>query len=180
MKIEGKLLTLKLGIPSFQKSIKVQEEIPEEEADRQFFRLNKVLIRKSAIYNSLISAGNAFKNELKTLTIPWPEVGSVFIVPDKLLPAVTALIDKFRSEWEEKVERFVAEYPELIEEAKAALGKYFDPKDYPSTEEIRSKFKFNYIFTEIELPEKVQEELKEQMLQQWQDVKEMATTILKN
>ncbi len=67
----------------------------------------------------------------------------------------------------------------LVEEAKAALGKYFDPQDYPTASQVKDKFKFTYVFTEIELPEKVQEELKEQMMQQWQDVKEMATAVLK-
>ncbi len=106
MKVEGKLLTLKLGIPSFQKTMKVQEEIPEEDVDRQYFRLSKVVIRKSATYNSLVSYANWFKTELKRIAIPWPEVGSVFIVPDKLLSMVNSLIDTFRTEWNNRVDAF--------------------------------------------------------------------------
>jgi hypothetical protein len=47
---------------------------------------------------------------------------------------------QFRSEFDSRVRDFIAEYPQLIQEARQRLGTLYDPKDYPAS--IHDKFSF--------------------------------------
>jgi hypothetical protein len=48
-----------------------------------------------------------------------------------------------RNDFENSADKFYEEYPVFIEEAKNHLGDLFNIKDYPTQEEIGSKFMFN-------------------------------------
>jgi hypothetical protein len=47
------------------------------------------------------------------------------------------------------VDNFVAAYPTLVQTAQNYLGRLFDSNDYPSTEEVRSKFGFRLVFSPV-------------------------------
>jgi hypothetical protein len=48
-----------------------------------------------------------------------------------------------------KVSKFVAEYPDLIVTAQTCLGDLFDGANYPSAEEVASKFGFRMVFSPV-------------------------------
>ncbi len=54
----------------------------------------------------------------------------------KYQDAIRAQKNKFNAE----VEKFLAQYPQHVEEAKEALKEMFNPSDYPSIAELRGKF----------------------------------------
>jgi hypothetical protein len=51
--------------------------------------------------------------------------------------------------FEDKIARFVREYPVLQTQAQQALGAMFNPEDYPSVEAVRNKFGFNMVFSPV-------------------------------
>jgi len=83
-----------------------------------------------------------------TRTMPWADRGP------RLLP--TSLFFDYKTEASARqdffldlVNRFEAEYPALQSTAKNYLGALFDPADYPSVEEMRSKFGFRLVFSPV-------------------------------
>jgi Protein of unknown function (DUF3150) len=75
-----------------------------------------------------------------TMTKPWCDEGM------RILPNVlhAKFADEFRvlkREFEQAADEFCRDYPRFVEERKRALVNLFDSKDYPSADEIRSKFK---------------------------------------
>jgi hypothetical protein len=49
----------------------------------------------------------------------------------------------------DKVNQFVRDYPTLQAQAKQALGDLYNPNDYPSPEEVQSKFGFRLVFSPV-------------------------------
>jgi hypothetical protein len=47
------------------------------------------------------------------------------------------------------VDNFIVQYPALVQTAQNYLGGLFDPEDYPSAEEVRSKFGFRLVFSPV-------------------------------
>lgn len=83
-----------------------------------------------------------------TRTMPWADRGP------RLLP--TSLFFDYKTEanarqayFDNKVNEFFAAYPSLVQTAHNYLGDLFDPTDYPSVDEVRSKFGFRMVFSPV-------------------------------
>lgn len=83
-----------------------------------------------------------------TRTMPWADRGP------RLLP--TSLFFDYKTEanarqayFDNKVEEFFNAYPSLVQTAHNYLGDLFDPADYPSVDEVRSKFGFRMVFSPV-------------------------------
>jgi hypothetical protein len=81
-------------------------------------------------------------------TMPWSDRGP------RLLP--TSMFFDYKSEanareaiFMSKVDAFCDAYPQLLRDAPLHLGELFDPSDYPSVDEVRSKFGFNLVFSPV-------------------------------
>jgi hypothetical protein len=81
-------------------------------------------------------------------TLPWADKGA------RLLP--TSMFFDYKQEANARQahfnalrDRFVAEYPQLLAQAPLHLGDLFDPSDYPSAEEVASKFGFRLVFLPV-------------------------------
>ena len=104
-----------------------------------------------------------------TRTMPWADRGP------RLLP--TSLFFDYKTEanarqayFTDLVSRFETEYPSLQRTAQNYLGSLYDPSDYPSVEEMRTKFGFRLVFSpvpdgddfRIDLPKQELEQMREQ------------------
>jgi hypothetical protein len=49
----------------------------------------------------------------------------------------------------DKREKFIREYPSLQQTAQNYLGSLYDPLDYPSVEEVATKFDFRLVFSPV-------------------------------
>ncbi len=81
-------------------------------------------------------------------TLPWADKGA------RLLP--TSMFFDYKQEANARQahfnalrDRFIAEYPQLLAQAPLHLGDLFDPSDYPSAEEVASKFGFRLVFLPV-------------------------------
>ena len=91
---------------------------------------------------------SAVRNWSYTQTSPWSDAGT------RLLPATLFMDYKLKlTEYEkmftDAVEKFLAEYDQLVNQSAFTLGALFNRDDYPSVDNIRRKFAFTYTFSPV-------------------------------
>ena len=84
------------------------------------------------------------RNRHTYLTAPWNDEGTRFLSTSLYFDHKEQMGGRETVFWQ-MVDRFIAQYPNLVELAKQNLGKLFDPADYPTAAEVRTKF--NWVCT---------------------------------
>ena len=74
-------------------------------------------------------------------TLPWADKGER-ILPTKLFMDYKTTINTYEQTFATMCDNFYAEYPRLVQEAQANLGKFYKVEDYPPLDEVRLKFGF--------------------------------------
>ena len=127
-----------------------------------------------------LTAGSSLRKELadyaascrlrhNQLTMPWADRGPR-LLPTSLFFDYKAEMNGRQTYFEDKQEQFFRDYPRLLADAPKHLGALYDPEDYPSVEEVRSKFGFRLVFTPVpesgdfrlDLPKQELEEMRRQ------------------
>ncbi len=120
---------------------------------------NKNTKVKAGTYNKHLLAGTQKLDELNKLvgsirtwhyeqTILWSDSGS------RLLPFANFFtykptLDAYKKQFEDAVDQFLVEYPQLVSAAAFQLGDLFDRDEYPDAEQLRGKFRFRYNITPL-------------------------------
>jgi hypothetical protein len=104
-------------------------------------RYNKTLIAKAAI-KAVSSAANGARIFHYAQTLPWKDDGA------RILPAANFLqysegMRQKKATFQAAVQKFVASYPDLIEEAKTRLAGLFNVNEYPDVNSISDKYSFD-------------------------------------
>lgn len=81
-------------------------------------------------------------------TLPWSDKG-VRLLPTSMFLDYKQEVNSRRNYFDSKVATFVAEYPQLVNAAQRNLGDLFNVADYPSAEEVASKFAFRLVFSPV-------------------------------
>lgn len=81
-------------------------------------------------------------------TLPWADRGAR-LLPTSLFLDYKAEANKRRDTFNQMVDNFLQNYPALVQTAGNYLGNLFDPSDYPSTDEVASKFGFRLTFSPV-------------------------------
>lgn len=81
-------------------------------------------------------------------TLPWQDKGGRLLPMSMFLDYKTQM-DGCKAYFDSEVDKFVAEYPQLVQAAQASLGDMFDPLDYPPADRVREKFGFRLVFSPI-------------------------------
>ena len=79
------------------------------------------------------------RNKHSYLTSPWNDQGTRFLLTALYFDHKEQMGARETVFWQ-MVDKFIAQYPNLVELAKQNLGKLFDPADYPTAAEVRTKF----------------------------------------
>lgn len=115
-------------------------------ADAGHFRKN--LMAGSHLRKEIADYAASCRLWHNTRTMPWADRGP------RLLP--TSLFFDYKKEanarqtyFGDLVRRFEVEYPSLQQTAQNYLGSLYDPADYPSPEEVCSKFGFRLVFSPV-------------------------------
>jgi hypothetical protein len=83
-----------------------------------------------------------------TRTMPWADRGSR-LLPTSLFLDYKAEANARQAYFHSMVDRFERDYPRLQQTACNYLGSLYDPADYPSSDEVRSKFGFRVVFSPV-------------------------------
>ena len=81
-------------------------------------------------------------------TLPWSD-RSARLLPTSLFLDYKDEANKRKAQFDHMVEFFLREYPTLQAQAQQSLGALYDPTDYPSANEVASKFGFRMVFTPL-------------------------------
>lgn len=81
-------------------------------------------------------------------TLAWSDKGAR-LLPTSLFMDYKAHMNMWRDKFNSMVDGFIADYDVLVEQARSNLGNLFNPNDYPSAEELRSKFGFKLVFSPL-------------------------------
>lgn len=81
-------------------------------------------------------------------TLPWADRGSR-LLPTSLFLDYKSELNQRKANFEALVADFIDLYPTLVQNAQQHLGALFNPEDYPSQEEVASKFGFRVVFSPL-------------------------------
>ena len=105
-------------------------------------------------------------------TLPWSDGGSR-LLPMKSFFDYKATLGNYEQQYNDAVEDFLVEYPQLVSSSAFTLGDLFDRGEYPTAEELRSKFRFKYVFCPVpdagDFRIDVEEQAKSELQQQYKD-----------
>ena len=110
-------------------------------------RFNKLLIAADAM-KEITRITGAVRSFHYVNTLPWTDDGS------RILPAGNYFnyineVNNHKQKFEEVVQEFINQYPDLKEDAEYRLGTMFNVNDYPDTKEIEAKFRIKTTFMPI-------------------------------
>lgn len=131
-------------------------------------RFNKQLAAKKYLteLSSNIAAARSFHYDQ---TLPWLDAEGVRILPVANFVAYQEGMQKYHTIHESALDKFVANYPDVIEEARYRLNGLFDPSEFPSLGEIRSKFSWTVSFSPVPDSQDFRVSLSKDVLKQIQE-----------
>lgn len=95
-------------------------------------------------YKDTVSTINKYRNLIYDKSSPWGKrSGERIATKEMWLNEIEALASEAENEVGKKVVTFISKYEEVVNHAKAKLGKLYVSTDYPKRDEIKSNF---YIF----------------------------------
>lgn len=101
-------------------------------------KYRKALVRKESI-EPVRQAATRIRQLVYSLTLPWTDEG-LRVLPSKSADRFTQKLKEAKAEFDEAANAFVAEYPEMRDEAKERLGDMFNESDYPDAADLRRRF----------------------------------------
>lgn len=81
-------------------------------------------------------------------TLPWSDKGAR-LLPMRIFFDYKQQLTHYETQFNQAVEEFLAEYPQLVSAAAFKLGALFDRDEYPDVDKIRNKFSFSYGFSPV-------------------------------
>jgi len=96
------------------------------------------------------TAAQQARKTIQKYALPFP-ITSIYLVPKESLVTIDEALQAFEGRFWEKVDLFHDFYDDAMDEAKGFLGDLFNQTDYP--EDIRRKFKFEWRFLTLNVPE---------------------------
>lgn len=123
-----------------------EEVTAAKNADKGVARVNKKLLGDCAELDALQKFSANVRNAHYNSTLPWSDMGPRLLPTAKFF-AYQKNFSALEAEFNRMVQAFLDAYDLEVAQSQAKLGDLFDVREYPSVEDLRTKFKFrlNYI-----------------------------------
>jgi hypothetical protein len=105
-------------------------------------RYHKNTVAKEALKDIAATIGAARTFHYAN-TLPWNDLGQRILPSANFLP-YTEEMRKLKTNFENAVMKFVADYPQHVQEARALLGTMYNSEDYPQQGQIAGRFAFEF------------------------------------
>lgn len=141
MSIQDKAMLVTLSVSCWtarKQDKKVTAEVEKAHSAHDAGRYNKLLVDKQYL-DPLNSYAGTIRSYHYKMTMPWMDNGAR-LLPSKLFLPYSAEIRRHTVEYGKLVDKFLQEYPTLVHLARQRLGTMYDPDDYPSVQELQTKF----------------------------------------
>jgi len=109
---------------------------------------HKRLMGGAKALENITTLGGALRTWHYSRTLAWSDRGTR-LLPVTLFPDYKAELDRRVDELRRAVEVFLAQYSTLVTAAAFSLGDLFDASEYPSVDEVRAKFRVDYVFLPV-------------------------------
>lgn len=135
-------------------SRKVNPEDVKVDADKRRLSVTKRLLESDTL-REIGTLDHTIIKWLQTQCLPYEK--SLHVLPAGLMEDVDEELGRYERQRQELVDKFVAEYPEKVEEEerKRPLGSLHNSGDYQSEEEVRDEFSMRWTFLMISAPGKM-------------------------
>jgi len=115
----------------------------------QAARVNKNLLpTKNNELQVLQQVTGMIRKDFDKHTLPWSVDGMRILKSDRYMD-FSQEVRGWQDQWEQARNAFLDAYPTLKREAEHALGSMYDESDYPTTGELRHRFRFDIRFMPI-------------------------------
>lgn len=111
-------------------------------------RVKKNLLAGTSMRKEIEEFAAACRRWHASKTLPWADQGAR-LLPTSLFMDYKSEANARRLQFNTMVDDFLAEYPNLVRISQQYLGTLFNPEDYPSVEELRSKFEYKLVFSPV-------------------------------
>lgn len=154
--------------------------------------VNKNTTTKAGNYNKHLLAGSdalakiqKHASEIRDWhmrqTLPWSSSGGIRLLPMTQFFDYKKQMDEHEELFKERVNKFIGNYPNIVDAMAYKLGQLFDRSEYPIAEELQRKFKINYTFLPVpevnhfdNINNQMRQDLKEQYEKAYNDRVEFA------
>lgn len=152
---------------------KVSEEIDVSKSTKaRAGNYNKKLLAGSDKLEKVQKIATAVRTWNYQHTLPWSDGGSR-LLPMKSFFDYKQTLNNYEQQYNDAVEDFLVEYPQLVSSSAFTLGALFDRGEYPDVEDLRSKFRFKYVFCPVpdagDFRIDVEEQAKSELQQQYKE-----------
>ena len=119
-------------------------------ADSGVVSVNKMLLGDCDKLKAINELRGKMRNHVHyAMTMPWSDVGTVRLLSTKAYPDYHQQMTALIAEGEQLVDEFVEDFDFAKARAQAQLGNLYVASDYPSAEQIRSKFGFRLNYSPL-------------------------------
>jgi len=149
-KLNERALLLRLSIGQWtarKQDKKIKAEVEQQYNATDAISVHKALIAKSAL-ETISKKVTQVRDYVYTHTLPWVDEG-VRLVPAVDILSLSQTLREEKQECEKLFEEFVANYPAMIETARASLNGLFNEADYPNPAKVARKFYMEFTFEPI-------------------------------
>ena len=127
----------------------VTERVTEDaHASRDAAKVSKNLMAGTHLRKDIADFAAGCRLWHNTRTLPWADKGPR-LLPTSLFLDYKSEVNARRLKFEQMTDAFFREYPNLVQIAFNYLGDMANKDDYPSIDELRSKFGFRLVFTPL-------------------------------
>lgn len=107
-------------------------------------RYNKSLLPTSTALDDVKKMTTQIRTAYYDNTLPWGIDGTTML-PSKHYLTFMKMFRDMKVEWQKLVDKFIREYPQLQLDSQRLLGDLYNANDYPSVDEVASKFSIEMI-----------------------------------
>lgn len=100
---------------------------------------NKALLPMAESLSNIHKMTTQIRQMYYDNTLPWGIEGTM-ILPSKNYLSFMEMYRKAKTQWVVLVDKFLHDYPRLVQNAQVSLGKLYNASDYPDIEDLKSKF----------------------------------------
>jgi len=146
LKEKGMVVNLSISQWAARKyDAKASKEVEDSHNAINAGRFNKSLINRDTVLKEIGKVANAARTYHYENTLPWDDNGPRFL-PVQNIFNYTSQMGTFQNQFETLINKLVADFPTLVEEARSMLNTLFREEDYPPVSILKNKFKFSYHF----------------------------------